>query len=104
MLDVRNAAIGARHTITIGAQTIDLETLVGDPAIVAAAAPAAAIYAIGHATSATVDDFDSYADFATALRGAISGGASALALTAQGIYTPSTRTIAASAITVYLAD
>ncbi len=102
--DLGNAAIGARHTLEIGAETIDLHTLGANPTIVPDAAAPAAIYAIAHAASGVVDDYDTYGDFANALQGALNGATAMLALAADGTYDVATRTFTANAITVSLAN
>ncbi|MDE2295730.1 MAG: hypothetical protein KGL36_09785 [Gammaproteobacteria bacterium] len=102
--DLGNPAIGARHTITVGAETVDLKSLGANPTIVPDAAAPAVIYAIAHAATGHVDDYDTYADFANALQGALNGTTAMRALAAEGRYAAATRTFTATSITVQLAD
>lgn len=103
-LDRLNAAIGARHQILIGAQSLDMTTLASDPLIVPDGAATAVVYSIGHATSATVDNYDSFADFSAALGVDLNGAVHATALTADGVFNASTDTLSATSVSVYLDD
>ena len=103
-LNIHDAAIGTRHRIMVGAQTIDVTTLPSDVLIVPNGASAALVFAIGHATTTTIDDFDTFAAFVSALQTDLNGATAATALTADGQYTAATRTLAANSITVYLND
>lgn len=103
-LDVRNRALGPRHRLDIGAQSIDITTLASNLLIVPDTAATAAVFSIGHAASATVDNFNSFADFAAALRSDLGGSAAATVLTATGIYAPATSTMSATAVSVSLND
>lgn len=103
-LDRLNAAIGARHQILIGAQSLDLTTLASDPLIVPDGAATAVVYSIGHATSATVDNYDSFADFSAALGVDLNGAVHATMLTAEGVFSVSTGTLSATSVSVYLDD
>ncbi len=102
--DLTNPAIGARHTIEVGAETIDLKSLGANPTIVPDAAAPAVIYAIAHAASGRVDDYDTYADFASALQSTLNGATPLLALGAEGTYATATRTFTATSITVSLSN
>ena len=98
--DLTNPAIGARHTLTVGAETIDLKSLGANPTIQPDPASPAVIYAIAHAATGRVDDYDTYADFVSALSGEIAAAPPVLALAAEGTYAAATRTFTATAITV----
>ena len=103
-VDRLNASIGTRRHIDVGAQSIDVTTLVADPLIVADTASTAVVYSIGHAASATIDNYDNFTDFLAALSADLSGTVHATALTAEGVYTGSTETISATSVAVYLDD
>jgi hypothetical protein len=99
-LDVRNGSIGARHQIQIGAQTINVVGLSSDPSIVPNATSSNLVFAIGHASSSTIESFDTYAAFITQLQAELNGTALALGITAVGQYTAPTFT--ATSITLSL--
>ncbi len=103
-LDRSNGAIGARHVIAIGAQSIDLVALAADTLIVPDTASTTVVYSIGHAASATVDNFDGFADFSAALGADLNGTVHATTLTALGVYDASTGTLTATRVSVYLDD
>ena len=102
--DLTNPAIGARHTVEVGAETIDLKSLGANPTIVPDGAAPAVIYAIAHAGSGRVDDYDTYADFANALQSVLGTATPLLALGAEGTYAAATRTFTATSITVSLSN
>jgi hypothetical protein len=99
-LDVRNGSIGARHQIQIGAQTINVVGLSSDPLIVPNATSSNTVFAIGHASSSTIESFDTYAAFITQLQAELKGTTLALGITAVGQYTAPTFT--ATSITLSL--
>ena len=99
-LDVRNGSIGARHQIQIGAQTINVVGLSSDPSIVPNATSSNTVFAIGHASSSTIESFDTYAAFITQLQAELNGTTLALGITAVGQYTAPTFT--ATSITLSL--
>lgn len=101
-LDIHNAGIGQRHQIDIGAQTIDLTGLPADPLIVPDGTTTAIVFAIGHASTASVDNFNTFAAFVTALQSDLNGATLAYNLTAEGHFSAADGTFTATAITVYL--
>jgi hypothetical protein len=101
VLDVANGSIGARHQIQLGAQTIDLRGLSSNPSI-ASSSTAATVFSIGHASSSTVESFNTYDAFVTQLLSELNGTTLATGMTAIGQYTVSTLAFSASSITLFL--
>jgi hypothetical protein len=102
-VNVHDPAIGPRHTLALGPQQIDITGLTADPLLVPSAA-ALTVFTIGHAASATFENFNAYADFVTALQKYLNGTTVATGMTAEGLYSASTSTLTATAITLYLSD
>jgi hypothetical protein len=100
-LDVQNSAIGPRHQIQIGSQIIDVVGLASDPLITPTSA-AAAVYAIGHSATSTIQSFNSYADFISQLQTELNGAVLATGITAVGQYTASAFAFSAMSITLFL--
>lgn len=103
-LDARNSSIGVRHQIQIGAQTINVVGMSSDPLIVPDTTGTNTVYAIGHAVSATIETFDTYAAFITQLQSELNGTILATGITAVGPYTASNFTLTAASITLFLND
>jgi hypothetical protein len=103
-LDIGNAGIGARHQIGIGAQTIDVVGLSSDPLIVPNSSATNSVFAIGHAASATVETFNTYAAFVAQLQTELNGTNLATGMTAVGQYTAATFTFSATSVTIFLND
>jgi len=101
-LDARNSAVGARHEIQIGAQTIDIVGIQSDPLIVPNATATNTVFTIGHAVSGTYENFDTYSAFITQLQTELNGNVLATGITAAGQYTTTTYTFSASSITISL--
>jgi hypothetical protein len=101
-VDASNSSIGARHAIQIGAQTINIVGLSSDPLIVPNSTGTNAVFAIGHAVSATVETFNSYAAFVTQLQTELNGTTLATGMTAIGQYTASTFSFTATSVTLFL--
>jgi hypothetical protein len=101
-LDVHNSSIGARHQIQIGAQTINVIGLSSDPLIVPDPTSANTVFAIGHAQSATIENFDTYAAFITQLQAELNGTTLATGMTALGQYTATGSSFSATSITIFL--
>jgi hypothetical protein len=97
----RNAAIGARHSIQQGAQSINIVGLASDP-LITPGTDSTLLFAIGHAASGTVENFISYAAFITALQTELNGTVLATGLTATGVYTASTFSLSAGSVTLML--
>lgn len=102
-VNVHDPAIGPRHALELGPEPIDITGLTSDPLIVPGDS-AQTVFAIGHAASATVENFNAYADFIAALQKYLNGTTVATNLTAGGVYSASTYTLTATAITVYLSN
>jgi hypothetical protein len=101
-LDVHNSSIGARHQIQIGAQTINVIGLSSDPLIVPDPTSANTVFAIGHAQSATIENFDTYAAFIAQLQAELNGTTLATGMTALGQYTATGSSFSATSITIFL--
>lgn len=101
-LDVLNGSIGLRHQIQVGSQIVDLVGLSSDPVITPSTTSSAAVFAIAHAASATVESFDTYAAFITQLQTELNGTALATGLTAVGQYTSPTFAFSATSVTIFL--
>ncbi len=100
-LDVRNTGIGQRHEIRIGPQTINLVGLSSDP-LITPNATSAIVFAIGHAASSTIENFDTYAAFITRLKSELNGTTLVTGMTADGQYSASTFSFTATNITLLL--
>jgi hypothetical protein len=109
VVDVANGSIGLRHRIQIGSDIVNLVGLSSNPSITPAtgsstAAGASTVYSIGHASSFTVENFESYAAFITQLQSELNGTTLATGMTAVGQYTASTFAFSATSITLFLND
>jgi hypothetical protein len=101
-LDARNSAVGARHEIQIGAQTVNIVGIASDPLIVPNATATNTVFTIGHAVSGTFENFDTYSAFITQLQTELNGNVLATGISAAGQYTTATYTFSASSITLLL--
>jgi hypothetical protein len=101
-LDVLNSSIGLRHQIQVGSQIVDLVGLSSDPIISPGTTSSAAVFAIAHATSATVESFDTYAAFITQLQSELNGTTLATGFTAVGQYTALNFAFSATSVTIVL--
>jgi hypothetical protein len=101
-LDVLNSSIGLRHQIQVGSQIVDLVGLSSDPIISPGTTSSAAVFAIAHATSATVESFDTYAAFITQLQSELNGTTPATGFTAVGQYTSLNFAFSATSVTIVL--
>jgi hypothetical protein len=103
-VDIANVGIGVRHEIQVGAQLINLIGLSSDPLIVPSTTTATpnAVFTIGHSVSSTTESFDTFAAFVTQLQSELNGSVLATGVTAIGQYSPSTFTLTASSITLFL--
>jgi hypothetical protein len=98
VLDLHNAAIGDRHTLSIGMRTIDLLGLAASPIIVGADGRATyGLWEAGH-----VELFTSFADFVAALNARLAGGEKVQGLMAYGSFDAGTSTFTANHIAVHL--
>ncbi len=105
VVDNHNAAIAGRHVIQLGASYTDLTALSTPPSITsntAGAATTAAVYAIGHAVSKVIENYDSLPTFVSRLQSELNGVVLATNMTAVGQYTAGSSTFAATSITILL--
>jgi hypothetical protein len=100
-INVRNSAIGTRHQIQVGAQTINVVGL-ASALITPSSTSSTTVFTIGHSTSATTESFNTYAAFIAQLQTELNGTTLATAVTATGQYTASTFTLSATSITLFL--
>jgi hypothetical protein len=101
-LDIHNSSIGARHQIQVGAQLINVVALSSDPLISPSPTSGATVFTIGHAATATMENFNTYAAFVTQLQTELNGTVLATGFTAAGQYTVSSSSFSATSITVFL--
>jgi hypothetical protein len=106
VIDMAKGGLGLRHRIQIGSQIVDLAGLSSNPAITPAtgSSTASQLYSIGHASSASVENFDTYGAFITRLRSELNGTTLAKRMTAVGQYTASTSAFSATSMTLFLND
>ena len=97
-LDLANA--GMQHFVQIGPEELDLTTLSGSPTIVPATGNV--VFSIGHRGHYRTENFNSFADFVSALAGDMSGGALAVAVAAAGQFDSTTEVFTASRAAVLL--
>ena len=101
-LDVANASIGNHHRIQVDPQDIDITALATDPSIVAASGMTQ--FAITGQHGRATDNFQSFADFESALAKDLDGTTTALRLTADGQYDAASNTFTARRITILLSN
>jgi hypothetical protein len=99
---VLNSSIGLRHQIQVGSLITNLVGLSSDPLITPSTTSSAAVFAIAHSASATVECFDTYAAFITQLQAELNGATLATGFTATGQYTSLTFAFSATSITLFL--
>jgi hypothetical protein len=92
---------GLRHQIAVGAQSVDL-TILGSDVIIEPSASTTLVYSIAHASTATVENFNTFAAFATQLQSELNGTTVVTLITADGIYTAAGAILAATNVTVDL--
>jgi hypothetical protein len=97
-----NSSIGLQHTIQLGPQSIDFTQLPSDPLVVPSASTTSVVFAIGHTSTSTIDNFNTFADFISALQADLNGTTLATGMTVQGVYTTTSYTLTATNVTVYL--
>jgi hypothetical protein len=103
VLDSRNNAIGTRHEIQIGAQTVNIVGMAQNPQIVANST-ANTVFTIGHSVTGTAENFNTYSSFITQLQTEMTGSVLATGITAVGQYTANSYSFSASSITLTLAN
>jgi hypothetical protein len=101
VLDPATSNFGARHQIQIGSQIINLVGLASNPSITPGTS-SSAVFSIGHASSSTVENFETYAVFIAQLQSELNGTTLATGMTAMGQYTASTFAFSANSITLFL--
>jgi hypothetical protein len=101
-LNVANSGMGPRHQIQIGSQIVELVGLSQDPLITPNATNSSVVYSIGHASSSTVESFNTFGAFITQLQSELNGITLAVRMTAIGEYTSSTFAFSATSITLFL--
>jgi hypothetical protein len=96
-LDVPVSTAGTRHTVTVG-------PLVVQPAqvVIVPSTATTLLYSIAHTPTSTVENFNTFAAFATALGAELNGTTAATSITAEGLYTAGGSTFAASGVIVSL--
>jgi hypothetical protein len=97
-----NASVGTRHLIQVGAESINIEGMSSDPLIVPSTTVSTLVFAIGHSSSGTVENFITYNAFITALTSELNGSVLVTGVTALGQYTSSGYTFTATSISVVL--
>jgi hypothetical protein len=97
------AQIGAQHVVQLGPQTIDLTRLGNAPTLLPAAGTTD-VFTIGHQGKGkpTVENFNTFAAFVTALSTELSGTTGVVDVTATGQFDSTTATLTASRIAVLL--
>ena len=95
---------GMVHSLRTGPLVVDLNTLPAVPQIVASASGSHTGYAIGHARSHAIDNFQAFGDFITALSTDMNGTTTALGIAASGQVDLASGTLAADHVVVALGD
>ncbi len=101
VLDPATSNFGLRHQIQIGSQVINLVGLASNASITPATS-STGVFSIGHASSSTVENFETYTAFITQLQTELNGATLATGMTAIGQYTASTFGFSATSITIFL--
>jgi hypothetical protein len=101
-LDVKNAGIGTRHTIQVGAQSFSIIGIGTDPTIIPSASSSNTVFTIGHSVSGSYENFNTFSSFVTQLQTELAGSVIATGMTAFGQYTSSSYQFSASSITIFL--
>jgi hypothetical protein len=101
VLDPATSNFGPRHEILIGSQLINLVGLASN-ATIAPATSSTAVFSIGHASSSTVENFETYPAFVTQLQAELNGTTLATGMTAIGQYTASSFAFSATSISIFL--
>jgi trimeric autotransporter adhesin len=99
-VNASNSAIGTRHVIQVGAESINIVGMASDPLIEPSSTSSYLLFAIAHTVTGTVENFNTYAAFITALQSELTGSVLVTRVSAVGEYTPSTYILAATSMTV----
>lgn len=97
------AGAGSRHQVAVGGQVLDVTQMTAG-LIVVPSSTSTLVYAIAHTSSSMVENFNSFANFITALQGELTGSTLATTITAEGIYATAGNTLTATSVTVALKD
>jgi hypothetical protein len=95
---------GMIHSLRTGPLVVDLGSLASVPQIVASASGSHTGYAIGHAHSHSIDNFQAFSDFIAALSADMNGTTTALGIAASGQVDLASSTLAADHVVVLLGD
>jgi hypothetical protein len=101
-LDAKNAGIGTRHTIQVGAQSFSIIGIGTDPSIIPSSSSSNTVFTIGHSVSGSYENFNTFSTFVTQLQTELAGSVIATGITAFGQYTSSSYQFSASSITIFL--
>jgi hypothetical protein len=96
-----NTGQGLRHQIAVGPQVVDV-TALGSDLLIEPSSTTTLVYSIAHASTSTVENFNTFDAFATQLQSELDGTTVATAITAEGVFTAAGATLAATNVTVYL--
>jgi hypothetical protein len=101
-LDAKNAGIGTRHTIQVGAQSFNIIGIGTDPTIIPSSSSSNTVFTIGHSVSGSYENFNTFSTFVSQLQTELAGSVIATGITAFGQYTSSSYQFSASSITIFL--
>jgi hypothetical protein len=101
VLDPATSNFGSRHQIQVGSQIINLVGLASNPSITPSTS-SGVVFSIGHASSSTIENFETYTAFITQLQSELNGSTLATGMTAIGQYTASSFAFSANSITLFL--
>jgi hypothetical protein len=101
VLDPATSNFGSRHQIQVGSQIINLAGLASNPSITPSTS-SGVVFSIGHASSSTIENFETYGAFITQLQTELNGSTLATGMTAIGQYTASSFAFSANSITLFL--
>ncbi len=92
---------GLRHQIAVGALSYDLSIL-GSDVTIEPSTSTTVVYSIAHASTSTIENFNTFTAFATQLQNELNGTTVVTLITADGIYTAAGAILTASNVTVDL--
>jgi len=95
---------GLLHFLQVGPGRINLLALAAAPRIVAPVTASDSWYAIGHVRGRAIENYSSFAEFISALAGAMQGSTTALGLAADGKYDASGNLFSAQHMAVLISD
>jgi hypothetical protein len=104
-LSLNLANVGREHYIQVGPQQLDLTTLASPPTLAPDPAAMNGLFAIGHAgIRLRTENFNSFADFVTALSKDLTGTTAVIDVTASGQYDSAKDTFTATRVAVLLSN